>query len=153
MGSGVPGWIRTRARTLCPSLADRNMSLYNGTHLLNVAISEVNDWIGNPTLQINRYLDVAELFCGTGGITAACVDRGMMAVGFDRTNGYPNLPPYYILSIKEGGTAWASPECSTWIQMANNTTKRKKVDPEFTGDAMRRDVREANFTADVLRFT
>ena len=57
---------------------------------------------------------------------------------------------FHILSLKKGGTAWLAPECATWIQMNCKDTKRH-AESSYQGDVVRRDVRQANFTANVLR--
>ena len=54
-----------------------------------------------------------------------------------------------VLQVKPGGTVVMEPECSTWLNTTVFHTKRDRG-LRITGDEGRRDVREANFVAELV---
>ena len=106
-----------------------------------------------------RTLDVFEAFSGVGGITKSCERAGLCVRAYDRKARHysedlcslPGLIWFFLslLSLREGALFWAAPQCSSWITMSSACTKRS-AENWWLGDTTRTDVKEANFTANVL---
>ena len=126
----------------------------NDVRMLTLAAEEVARMA--PT--VKRYLAIGEIFAGHAGVSRAVVKDGFHALLFERdpTLGHPSMDTtllggllyagFIVLSILPSGTAFITPQCSTWLDMCRYHTKRDRGQNIF-GDCDRLDVREANFNA------
>ena len=106
----------------------------------------------------DRTIDFVEVFAGSAIASTAVASRGLRAVAVEQNSGrkWDDLTSVVgviftaltILSLKVCGTAWFSPQCSTWVNCARGHTRRSRENPE--GDAAREDVREANAIAIIM---
>lgn len=119
--------------------------------------SFVPSWILSIAAACNatqpRDLDMAELFCGEGQLSAAFERSGFRTASLDREHGpsedLSNLTGLkyaisIILRLKPSGLLWLGPPCKNWVFLSSPQHKRKR-DNFFLGDvASNSNTAEAN---------
>jgi hypothetical protein len=81
--SPIPAWIVALAATLMPDPLDRYVIGPSAmTPILECAQKQVIDWMIKG--DIHRQFDLAEIFCGAGGLSRYVEEMGGSAVRFDR---------------------------------------------------------------------
>ena len=111
-------------------------------------------------VQAVRARHFVEWFCGTGALTSACSQLGLLVSWYDcvldsinmnlLTNAGMAAAIMLALSIVVGGTAWFGVPCSTFVFMSRGHTKRTRSEPR--GNEKRKDVRQANLIVERVSF-
>ena len=111
-------------------------------------------------VQAVRARHFVEWFCGTGALTTACSQLGLLVSWYDctldsikmnlLTNSGMAAAILLSLSIVVGGTAWFGVPCSTFVFMSRGHTKRSRRKPK--GNVKRKDVRQANLIVERVSF-
>ena len=111
-------------------------------------------------VQAVRVRHVVEWFCGTGALSAACSQLGLLVSWYDC-----KLDPIKMslltdvgmakaillsLSLVVGGTAWFGVPCSTFVFVSRGHTKRSRMKPK--GNVQRKDIRQANLIVERVVF-
>ena len=119
---------------------------------------------------VERNLDVVELWSGVGSVATAAQEAGFAEQPFD-TSRVPGLTDSegprvtenillesgflralkLTLRLRVAGLLWMAPVCSSWIFLAFSHTKRHKHD-QYTGDLRRPNVRAGNDMARMAIF-
>lgn len=111
-------------------------------------------------VQAVRVRHFVEWFCGTGGLTTACSQLGLLVSWYDcildpvkmnlLTDAGMAAAILLCLSLVVGGTAWFGVPCSTFVFMSRGHTKRSRMKPK--GNVKRQDVRQANLIVERVSF-
>lgn len=97
-------------------------------------------------------IDMAELFCGEGQLSAAFARLGFRTKSLDREHGpsedLSNLTGLKcaiqtIMSLKPNGLLWLGPPCKNWVFLSSPQHKRKRSN-NFLGDTRKGKTLEAN---------
>jgi hypothetical protein len=117
---------------------------------------------------IERDLDVVELWSGTGEICNAATQKRFTALPYDlnRVPGLTDIPGKLteniclrqgfenalklVMRLKPGGLLWMSPECSSFVFANSSNCKRKRG--FVTGDETYPKVVQGNLMADIAAF-
>jgi hypothetical protein len=137
------------------------LEVLHGRRINNINVRNVLAAVSKEALafapRVIRVSSTFEMFSGSAGITACVQNLGLLARSFDRTSDPDDdfctilgflLAVFHTLSVVVGGLLFASPQCSTWLQLCKGHTKRHL---DIFGDEGRTDVDEANCCAIMLR--
>ena len=148
----VPEWIYGRC--------DDKYRVYSRRAFGPWMISAVNEELLQLIKFMPRDKHYADIFCGAAGIHKELQTRGLKGNAFDRRTKdasedickRPGLlyMAHMCVDVMPGGIVNFAPQCSTWGNMAIGHTKRGRDPDSIEGDTSRLDVREGNFTAEIL---
>ena len=109
---------------------------------------------------VERRIDVVELWSGVASIAKAARARSLAAETFDiaddpeqdilKKSGF-NIALDMVLRIRPGGLLWMAPVCSSFCWLSLSQTKRT-IHNDFVGDVTNEKVKSGNAGADVAAF-
>ena len=163
--SGSGGVLCSAFLSFCPSSI---MLVPDGLQHLCVFGLTLNAVLSWPEAHGERTVDVVELWCGVGSITAAAAAAGYVVHKFDkfRVPGVSDVAGPLsedllsslglqsavrcVLSMREGALLWMGPVCSSFVFMNSSKCKRTLENP--MGDVDYKPVAEGNLHASVAAF-
>lgn len=111
--------------------------------------------------EVERDIEVLEIWAGVGSIARAAGRRGMRAETIDKDHGSEtsNLLTSkgflhainLVLRLKIGGLLWMAPVCSSFVWLSSSHAKRGPEN-DFRGDQTQEFVQEGNLGAEIAMF-
>ena len=133
----------------------------HGLNLMKLGVELIMRILADENVCGQRRYHFVELFAGHAKISEVLTNSGFLGVAFDRRlnrdHDFASLPGFVLAGvlvglIVPGGLAWLAPQCSTWLSFLCAHHMQRKASNRWVGDTTRRDVREANITANCLPF-
>ena len=148
-------WATATALTLSADGVPTHMDDEDGScaTMLSAIVKSINAVADS----IPRTTAFVECFAGIAGTTRAIRSQEHRSYSFERKDyDWQDMCTlsgclycaWMLASICIGGTAWFSPQCSTWIGLAMGHSRRTRANP--MGTDARLDCREANWISEIL---
>ena len=136
----------------CPRSPSRPHSGTSGLLLPNAFMPHWLWTLAQHWSSCARHLDMVELFCGEGNLSAAFQEKGFRTRQLDRENGpsqdLGNMTGLRsairaIMALKVGALLWLGPPCKNWVFLSMPQHKRKRSNA-FLGEHASAQTKEAN---------